>query len=235
MRLRRITTLVALAAVVSIAAAAEGQAGGGTPIWLCAQVVTTNAFLAADMDCPGSHGIVVGADGITIDLKGLTIRGDRTVATYGVANPAGHDRVTIKNGTVSNFYRGVAAAGDADEVSVSNVLASGNDVAGIHVAGDSASVKSTTAVGNDGSGVLVVGDSARIKSSTVAGNGVIGISVLGEAAQLKGNRALGNGFGSPDSLGAGIQVTSFTTSPPVGKNVARGNDYPDECSPITLC
>jgi hypothetical protein len=212
MKLRRITTLVALAAVVSIAAAAEGQAGGGTPIWLCAQVVTTNAFLAADMDCPGSHGIVVGADGITIDLKGLTIRGDRTVATYGVANPAGHDRVTIKNGTVSNFAYGVFADTGSDDVSVSKVLVSGNNGYGIFLSGASVKITSSTASGNHIDGIFVDGTSASISSSIVVGNGTHGIVIGGASATIKSSTASGNGIDGMFVGGISAKIESSTAS-----------------------
>ena len=74
-----------------------------------------------------------------------------------------------------------------------------------------------------------------IKSSTASGNDGCGITVLGNAASLKSNRTDGNGFaGGSDLGGLGINVTNYTT-PPVGKNTARGNDDPAECQPALLC
>ena len=40
--------------------------------------------------------------------------------------------------------------------------------------------------------------------------------------------------GPSDLTGLGITVTNYTTLP-VGKNTARGNDDPAECSPTYLC
>jgi hypothetical protein len=58
------------------------------------------------VDCPGD-GIVIGADGITLDLNGHTLAGrfarpcsDDCVHQDGIDNTAGHDRVLIENGVV---------------------------------------------------------------------------------------------------------------------------------------
>jgi hypothetical protein len=75
-----------------------------------------------------------------------------------------------------------------------------------------------------------------IQSSSAAGNHAVGIAVQGDSAVLKGNRAEANGFAgnASDLFPWGIYVVFFTT-PPVGKNIARGNDDPAECNPTYLC
>jgi parallel beta-helix repeat protein len=242
----------AAAALVLGFGASAGRAGGGTPISSCGQTVTTNAFLTQDLVCTG-HGILVAAAGITIDLKGFAIRGDGGASDYGVAASNGFDKVTIKNGAVRNFDTGVYAV--ADDVRVSGVVASGNND-GIVVAGAAALVTSSTGSGNYGFGIYVQGAGGRIASSgafgnaagiridgangrvtssSASGNGDHGIVVVGDAAKLSGNRALGNGFGTgSDFSGYGVVAANYTT-PPVGKNVALGNDAPGECSPASLC
>jgi hypothetical protein len=251
---RRILVLCGLSGILLVAAAPEGQAKSGTPITACGQLVTTNAFLTANLLCTGS-GVVVGASGITIDLKGFMLRGSG--AYYGIDDP-GYDRVTVKNGVLRNFDVGVYAYDGADEVRVSDLLASGNfsgvyivgneawvkssaasaNGPGIYVQGESARVEKATAVGNQLSGISIVGDAASVRSSTASGNGGDGIVVAGDAALIKSNRAEANGFsgGASDGAGLGIEVVngSFTT-PPAGTNVARGNDAPNECIPASLC
>jgi hypothetical protein len=76
---------------------------------------------------------------------------------------------------------------------------------------------------------------ASIKSSTGSGNGVSGIVVSGDAAVLTSNRAEGNGFSGGVSDGNGTGITVDSTTPPVGTNLARGNDYAGECNPSALC
>jgi large repetitive protein len=275
---RQRIVLAVLAAIVLVAVAPEANGGGGTPISSCGEVVTTNAFLTQSIYCPGSSGIVVGAAGITIDLKGFTLRGDRSSNTWGVDNSSGFDGVTIKNGVLRDFTAGVIAFG-ADRLTLSNMVASGNastgisvggasisirsasavgnpqvgievegtsakiqsstasgNQIGIYILGDSATIRSSAAEGNAGSGILVEGASAKIQSSVASGNDLDGIFVLGEGASLIRNRTDGNGYqlDTSDFQRDGIQVV-WATSPPVGTNIAHGNDDPFECIPAFLC
>lgn len=281
MKLRAsLAALVSLVLVVAVAPEATGK--GGTPITSCGQVVTTDAYLTTPLYCsePDGDAVVVGASGITIDLKGFTLFGDRLGYRNGISNYGGYDQVTVRNGIVRNFYIGVRAGPAANDFTVSNLVVSGTINAGIFIDGESASVKSSTISGNDSTalgiengdstkiqsltvsgnghnGVVVEGDSTSIKSSTsignadygmylagdmasvasstVSGNGLEGIRIIGDVALLKGNRADSNGFGGASDLaGFGINVIGYTTAP-IGKNVGRGNDNPNECDPHILC
>jgi len=273
----RLLTISALGAILLVAVSPEASGGGGAPISSCGQVVTSDAFLTQDLLCPGSAGIVVGASGITIDLKGFALVGDRS-GHHGIDDSGGQEAVTVKNGVVRNFNFGVIGVGD--RFSVVNLVASGNLIDGIFVAGNAAKIQSSTASGNGFRGIGVTGDLAliqrstvsgnvshgigvggklaKIQSSTAAGNGANGIAVSGQAASIQrsaasgngghgilvdgdaakvnGNRTEGNGFPSGASDGAGLGIaTSGYTTPPVGKNIARGNDDPAECDPAFLC
>jgi hypothetical protein len=260
MRLRASLAVVVALVLVTVAPQANGAAG--TPITTCGQVVTTNAFLTSDMYCPGSDGVVVGTDGITIDLKGFTLRGDRTNGHDGIDDTGAYNRVTVKNGVIRNFVCGVGAGAfpgsnaDAftaadllvsgnsssglcitgDATSIRSVTASANDL-GVNISGNDATVKSTNASGNANWGIAVGGDRASIQKSYAGGNGDLGIFVQGNAAVLKGNRAEANGFkgGASDLDRVGIYVWLWTDTPPVGKNIARGNDDPAECNPTYVC
>jgi hypothetical protein len=121
---------------------------------------------------------------------------------------------------------------------VKSSAAAGNGGSGVYVQGESARVQTATAVGNHFDGISIDGDAASVRSSTASGNESDGIIVAGDAAVVRSNRAEANGFsgGVSDAAGLGIEVVngSFTT-PPVGTNVARGNDAPNECNPASLC
>jgi hypothetical protein len=75
-----------------------------------------------------------------------------------------------------------------------------------------------------------------IKSSATSGNVTRGIFLQGDGGDVTGNRTDANGFktGESDDIGLGINVNGFTT-PPSGKNTARGNDNAAECAPLSLC
>jgi len=190
---RRITTtLMTTAVVAALAILAVGPAAGATtqPISSCGQTVTTNAVVTQDLDCAGP-GIVVGASGITIDLKSHVLRGNKT--SYGVDNMAGYDEVTVKNGVVRNFDYGVYATNDPDDFTLSNMVSSGNKGTGVYISdGTSPSIVSTTAAGNGGSGIIVNSDSASVKSSSAAGNDGEGIWLEGASPLVKSSTADGN-------------------------------------------
>jgi hypothetical protein len=251
----RATAALATAAVIALLAAGSGSGSSSTPITTCGQTVTTNAVLTQNLFCTGS-GVIVGAAGITVDLHGFRIRGDRSAGHYGVDATFGYDDVTIKNGTLINFNYGVFAF-NADHVSISGLVVSGSTGYGIDVTGDEPSIKSSTSSGNAGFGFFLDGavpsvtsavasgngyagiqayGAASIKSSTASGNGGDGIAVVGNAARLRANSANGNGFAgnASDGFGLGVVVSGYTTAP-LGTNVAHGNDDPSDCSPASLC
>jgi parallel beta-helix repeat protein len=79
----------------------------------CGDTITRDTTLHGNLtNCPGD-GLVIGAGDITLDLNGYTIDGDKTGApdceltATGVSNPAGHDGVTVENGTVREFGQGI--------------------------------------------------------------------------------------------------------------------------------
>jgi len=118
--------------------------------------------------------------------------------------------------------------------SAKSTIALGNDASGIFLGSDGAKLTGVTVAGNSSNGISGLGDSVSIKSSTASGNGAHGIVLEGDAIQLKGNRAEANGFATHDLSGMGISVDAVS-EPPTGKNTARGNDDPAECSPVFLC
>lgn len=199
--------LAALGIAVLVVAAPEAQGKSGFPITICGQTVITNAVLTQDLTCTIS-GVVVGAPGITIDLGGHTFRGDYS-AHYGVDDTGGFDKVTVKNGVLRNFEKGIYATG-ADLFSVSNVIASGNNSAGIEVAGVSASIASSLATGNF-IGFAVTGNGASVRSSTATGNLNAGINVTGGQASIQAATSSGNGGGIYITGGQG-SVRSSTAS-----------------------
>jgi hypothetical protein len=201
--------LAAIVASALVAVAPEAQGSGTTTITTCSTTVATNAVLANDLVCSGD-GIVVGAPGITIDLKGFTIRGDGGTDDYGIDDTGGHDRVTVKNGTVRGFYDGIHAE-SADGFSVTNVVSSGNAVWGMNLFGNKVAVTSSTASGNTQYGIGIAGGSASIKSSTVSGNTFIGVSISGDAGRITSTDASGSQYGI-SIAGAGASVKSSTVT-----------------------
>jgi len=272
---------VVLVVTASFGLCVQAQATG----FVCGMQVTANYTLPGDESCPGQSGIVVGANGITIDLGGHTLSGDQTNGTNGIDDSGGFDNVTVRDGTVTKFYDGVHGS-YADGMHVQGVLASGNGSSGIFVRGNSASVSSSQGSGNSYDGIYILGDSARVSSSQALGNRYEGINIHGSSIRVFSSQASGNGLDGIDLFGTSVRIRSstasgngevgigiwgdapkigqlpgrrrsdrnhadadgfrggyalgiyteaYTTTAPVGRNEASGNEDPMECNPVSLC
>jgi hypothetical protein len=150
----------------------------GQPVQ-CGQVVTQAVTL--DSDLTGCDtGLVVGADGITIDLNGHAIvgAGNRffpAIGTTGIVN-TGHSGVRIRDGTISGFLEAITLRGASDNrlghlnvraVFVSTIIAS-------HA-------------------IEVSGGSGNWVEDSVIRSGPLGILL----SQTTGNRILDNQLGAP--------------------------------------
>jgi len=120
MRKHFLATVVALAGLL-LAAAADAQANHIQ----CGQTVTQDVRLDSDLvNCAG-NGIVIGADGITVDLSGHVVDGTLFGLgnDSGINNDGGYDGVTVKNGTVQEFQFGVLMT-ESDRSTVSRLTVS---------------------------------------------------------------------------------------------------------------
>jgi len=89
-----------------VLAATAGAAPGGVEF---GDVVTTDIRLKKDISGNGD-GLIIGADGITIDLGGRTISSDDGIG-IGIHNPDGYSGITIRNGTIEGFQEGIRSDG----------------------------------------------------------------------------------------------------------------------------
>jgi parallel beta-helix repeat protein len=80
----------------------------------CGETVTTDVRLTGDLQCLTGPGLTIGADGVDVNLAGHAILG--TIASggagpAGVANPAGFDDVTVRNGQITGVGTMFTATG----------------------------------------------------------------------------------------------------------------------------
>ena len=109
-----LSATVVLAATVAVVLAVTGGEASADHV-SCGDTITADTTLDSDLiDCP-HHGIVIGADDVTLDLNGHTITGDGEKTNpcpkgefcdSGVLND-GHDGVTVRDGAVREFANGV--------------------------------------------------------------------------------------------------------------------------------
>ncbi len=101
----------------------------------CGQPITSNTELDADLDCEslGTHGLIIAANNVTIDLNSFTITGG--VNFFGVQS-VGFDNVKIENGTIKGFLFGVFVD-MAENVKLENLVIRDTLRHGIRVANSS--------------------------------------------------------------------------------------------------
>lgn len=113
--------LVLLLFVITGSASAK-DCGDGIASCDCGDTVVADWKFTKDLICPQGHGLIIGADGITIDGAGYKITGtgsaacgwisetDPSVGDCGIYN-AGYDNVVIKNMEIEKFCNGIALHG----------------------------------------------------------------------------------------------------------------------------
>jgi sugar lactone lactonase YvrE len=168
----------------------------------CGMTVTQNLTLSDDIGpCPGD-GLMIGADGVHLNLNGHTITGSysHTGQSVGI-RVTSHSRVKISDGTVTGFDAGVA-------------LISGynNIVTGMTVANNQGSQNT----GNDtfGDGIVMFASSRNtITGNSVLNNGPFdGISMIGQGADnnlIQDNTVKDTiGTGRVFQAGTGLGITT---------------------------
>ncbi len=173
----------------------------------CGDTITADTTLHSDLvNCP-SNGILIGADGITLDLNGHMIDGDGTDFTgcppnescdEGVVND-GHDGVTVRHGSVRQFDTGVVV-GHARHNRVLRISSSQNVFFGFVVVESARSlIYNSSGSGNlapDGDGMGLFGSHhVRIVDNSFRHN-PLGLHVEDSTDNLiKGNVISRNGLG----------------------------------------
>ena len=159
----------------------------------CGAVVTQDTKLTSDLlDCPG-NGIVIGADGITVDLNRHTISGQiisgGSPDQVGIEN-RGHDDVTIRNGTVTFFARGGVLLVGVDRNRVQDLTMDFFDEFSIQLEGG--------------------GSANQFTGNHLARPGTSGISILGAAAASRDNVIRGNGIDAANSANIALRSGRIT-------------------------
>jgi len=129
-------------------------------------------YLTANLTSSG-HGIVVATSGVTIDLMGFTIDGDRDYLDYGIfldgATNNLIEQVVVKNGIIRNFGRGIHAE-YGQNCRFEHFISDSNSSHGINLHSQYGQCNGNT-----------------IKDCTFSGNGSVGIYLDGYSGQCDGN------------------------------------------------
>ena len=174
----------------------------------CGERITENVRLDSDLrDCEGV-GLVVGADGVTVDLGGHTI--DGTGRGTGIVNGYGGDGrrdVQIRNGTVRGFKVGLRSGGRATQLR--RLTVTKNATGGIVLRGSQCVVERNTITDNGyGHGIsLESAGGCRIDANRISRQLGAGI----EADRSSGNRIEDNRISA--NRRAGIMLADHDAPP----------------------
>jgi hypothetical protein len=183
--------------------------------------------LSYSANVPGGAAITISVDFVVLDLNGFKVGGGGagpSTQTTGVLT-TNHKNVTVKNGNIRGFYRGVylreTVASTSQGHLVEDIRADQNTFEGIHVEGRGNVVRNNQVVDTTGTtfdpnsntaGLNVVGPGSRILNNDVTETVAMGtgtaygiLAVDADGAVIENNR-VGNSVVVTTSVG--IQINS---------------------------
>jgi parallel beta-helix repeat protein len=186
----------------------------------CGQVVKTSTTITNSLAGCAGDGIVIGADGITVDLNGNTIEG--TGLGAGVVNH-GHDDVTIRNGALINFDHGVVLNPGTARNAVTGLTLSRNEWTAIEL---------NNASGNNiaQNQLLEIGDVGLRATNGSTDNAIKG-NVVGTGAgdsfvvELGSDRNWFEGNVVQKSAGQAVRVEASANTMVLGNEFAGSSDF----------
>jgi parallel beta-helix repeat protein len=203
-----------VAAAVTLSLGAETRAANE----LCGQTITESITLTADQSCT-DDGLIVGADGITIDLGGFTLSGDGGASDDGI-DVNGHAKVTIRNGTVRNFQRGITStAGIAPQKLKISRMTLRYNVKGGALTVESGVIEQSAFSNSTDVGLDVGISAGKITATDFVANGGDGLTLFAGKVTVTNVIASGNvGSGIHVMPGQGLAIQSSTCA----DNVVNG-------------
>lgn len=210
--IHRLTALTAALTVAVLGLAAPAAASHVS----CGDVITTDTTLDSDVGpCVASDGIIIGADGITLDLNGFEVFGGPLDGEGNIGvRLNGRLNVTVTNGTVRDFDAGVALIGGSTSNKITAITARDN-------------IGSTLSAFGDG---IAISDSHDnlIKDNIATGNGPFdGIGLFGSSSgnTINHNTVTNNDVASSPTVNQddGIRLEPGTSNNKVVNNTVHGN------------
>jgi parallel beta-helix repeat protein len=212
----------------------------------CGQAITADTTLTANLTGCTGDGLVIAADGVTLDLAGHRIEGAASGDTAGV-DVEGHTGVVIQNGTVRGFDEGVFALG-ARDLTVRRVRLSGSAHGGIRVDGGRDVTLRRNVVHRCGAGIIVTRSDRVVVAANRIGRSAFGgipifdsrhVLVVGNAVTTsRTDAAIGLFRGSSHTTVAGNRVATsaagIVAAEGASHNVIAGNVAVNDGSGVIL-
>lgn len=181
---------------------------------LCGATITTDYTLDHDIACPGS-ALIVGADGIRLDLNGHVIIGSGSGIGIDVAGRTG---VSIAGGTVRNFEAGLRVADSTDIVVRGSGFQGNTDGIDLQSGSRRVRIERNELADNRSRGIMIRSNSTdhAITHSTFTRNRVGILVFAGVDNLVKDNLVTASGL-------AGIRINVFATGNAILGNTIASN------------
>jgi parallel beta-helix repeat protein len=227
--------VVVLAVVAGGCLVPAGSAGAREAAVHCGSTLTRSTTLTEDLvQCPGT-GLVIGADGITVDLAGHTISGTNAPGSEGIADD-GYAAVRVLRGRVTDFrLNGVgirgAQASVVRDLTIRRIGAGGLEgepvSAGILVSDSPGSQVLENDIANDVTAYQVDGvdvldsQGSLVQRNRLSRNVWNGLALIGSpASRIVGNEFDANGNNGTEVNGASDDV--WVTANRADRNTSTG-------------
>lgn len=147
----------------------------------CGQVIEQSVKLTANLECK-TDGIIVGADGITIDLNGFTISGPGEKSSKVGVMFADNDEVTVQGpGTIKSFQAGALFSGGEDN-KISRVTFTENEIAIFQTGSKNIAVEDNLLFGNSIGVAAHSSSGSKLTTNLFKSNDLAGVTLVNSAA-----------------------------------------------------
>jgi len=146
----------------------------------CGQVIKQSVKLTANLDCK-TDGLIVGADGITIDLNGFTLNGPGEKSSKVGVMFADNDGVTVQGpGTIENFQAGALFSGGEDN-KISRVTFTENEIAVFQTGSKNIVIEDNLMFGNSIGVAAHSSSGSKLTTNLFKGNDLAGVTLVNSA------------------------------------------------------
>jgi parallel beta-helix repeat protein len=162
---------------------ANGSSSSAVPLSTslsCGQVIKQSVKLTANLDCK-TDGIIVGADGITIDLNGFTLSGPGEKSSKVGVMFADNDGVTVQGpGTIQNFQAGALFSGGEDN-KISRVTFTENEIAVFETGSKNVAIEDNLMFGNSIGVAAHSSSGSKLNTNLFKSNDLAGVTLVNSA------------------------------------------------------
>lgn len=146
----------------------------------CGEVIKQSVKLTSNLDCK-TDGIIIGADGLTVDLNGHTITGPGVSTSKVGVMLSDQDEINIVGpGIIQNFQAGILNTGGQDN-KISGVTFTGNQIGSFNTGSANTGIEDNLFFGNNIGVASHSATGSTLTTNLFKGNDLAGITFVNSA------------------------------------------------------